>query len=214
MMASVMKARTPPRLVVLLSIAPFHLLILTALTSLPLPLLAGDLPLDNSGRVLCNAKNLAVKGKDSTGISNSVPRELQVGETRTIPAVCPAERYFQTGVIITPGAEYLFDSQGLWSDGGIVTDSDGWSGLFFQAWNRIPWRRFFLLSGSIGKSERHLFSIGRTRVWQAPTNLKEDKGKEIFLFANDWPGKKFIENNRAVPDTEGGPLRVSIRRLR
>jgi hypothetical protein len=177
----------------------------------PVPALAGKAPLDNTGRIQCDANGLISKDTLSSTSSSTVPHQLQVGETKTIPAICPAERYFPSGVLITPGAKYQIDSQGLWKDGWFVIGPQGWRGLLLEAWNRIPWRPFFELSGSIGQSEQHLFSIGRSRNWQAPSILSSAEENELFLFANDWPGK--MGNNRAVPDRKGGPLRVSIRRL-
>lgn len=160
----------------------------------PRAVLAGSAAFDNSGRIPCDQKGLiAAPWRASPDLP--APAELQPGAMATVPAVCPAERYFPTGVLLTPGATYQIDSQGLWRDG----------------WNRLHWQPFFQLGGAIGPSEQHLFSIGRGRRWTAPTTLPPDADRQLYLFANDWPG--MLHNNRSVPDEDGGPLRVTISRL-
>lgn len=176
----------------------------------PEALLAGSGPLDNSGRIPCDRRGLiAASWRHSPGLA--APGELPPGALATVPAVCPAERYFPTGVLLTPGATYQIDAQGLWQDGWIRVGPEGWPGLLLQAWNRLRWRPFFFLGGSMGPSEHHLFPIGRGRLWTAPTAVPPDADRQLYLFANDWPG--MLHNNRTVPDEEGGPLRVTISRI-
>jgi hypothetical protein len=184
-------------------------LILMAET-VPQGVLAGSGPLDNNGRVPCDSNGLiAASWKNDPGQRSAT--ELQPGAMATVPAVCPAERYFPTGVLLTPGATYQIEAQGLWQDGWIRVGPNGWPGLLLEAWNRLPWRRFFLLGGAIGRSEAQLFAIGRSRRWTAPVALSPEADRQLYLFANDWPGK--LQNNRSVADDKGGPLRVSITRL-
>lgn len=187
---------------------PIALLLMAG--SAPSGLLAGSEPFDNSGRIPCDAKGrIAPSGLETLG--QRTPAELPPGAMVTIPAVCPAERYFPTGVLITPGATYLIAAQGRWQDGWIRIGPNGWPGLLLEAWNRLPWKRFFLLGGAIGRSEAHLFPIGQNLRWTAPSTLDEGAASELYLFANDWPG--MLHNNRSVPDVKGGPLRVSITHL-
>ena len=175
-----------------------------------MPLHAGQAALDNHGRVSCDAEG-RIAASQRQALQTALPGELDVGATITIPAVCPAERYFPTGVLVTPGASYQISAQGKWQDGWIKVGAGGWNGLFLEAWNRLAWKPFFLLGGAIGASERQLFPIGAGRTWKAPISLAEKNNRQLYLFANDWPGK--YGNNRAVADSAGGPLRVSIRRL-
>lgn len=155
---------------------------------------SGRIPFDNSGRIPCDGQGLiALSGRDSAALP--APAELAPGAMATVPSVCPAERYFPTGVLLTPGATYQFDAQGLWRDG----------------WIRLRWQRFFLLGGAMGRSEQHLFAIGRGRRWTAPATLPADADRALYLFANDWPGMD--ANNRTVADENGGPLRVTISRI-
>ena len=187
---------------------PIALLLMVGST--PHGLRAGTEPLDNSGRIPCDAfGRIAPSGLDS--LEQRPPAELLPGAMVTVPAVCPAERYFPTGVLLTPGATYQIDAQGRWQDGWIRIGPNGWPGPIIEAWNRLPWKRFFLLGGAIGRSEAHLFPIGQSRRWTAPSTLAQVKNNELYLFANDWPG--MLHNNRSVPDVKGGPLRVSITRL-
>jgi hypothetical protein len=176
----------------------------------PEAVLAGSGPFDNSGRIPCDRQGLIdASWRNSPGLT--APTELHPGAMATVPAVCPAERYFPTGVLLTPGATYQIDAQGLWQDGWIRVGPEGWPGLLLQAWNRLRWKPFFFLGGSMGPSEHHLFPIGRGRLWTAPTTLPANADRQLYLFANDWPG--MLHNNRTVPDEEGGPLRVTISRI-
>lgn len=171
---------------------------------------AGSEPLDNSGRIPCDANGrIASAWKESPGQRPAA--ELSPGAMATVPSVCPAERYFPTGVRLTPGATYQIEAQGRWADGWIRIGPNGWPGLLLEAWNRLPWKRFFLLGGAIGRSEAQLFPIGQSQRWTAPSTLAPGEDRELYLFANDWPG--MLHNNRSVPDDQGGPLRVTITRL-
>jgi hypothetical protein len=178
--------------------------------SVPQGVLAGSAPLDNSGRIPCAPNGLIAPSWKKAQVQGSAA-ELQPGAMATVPAVCPGERYFPTGVLVTPGATYQIEAQGHWQDGWIRVGPNGWPGLLLEAWNRLRWKPFFLLSGAIGPSEEHLFAIGRSRRWSAPTIHAPEADRQLYLFANDWPG--MLENNRSVPDEKGGPLRVTIKRL-
>lgn len=186
------------------------LLLLTAGVAMPQALQAGFASLDNSGRVQCDERGL-IDASEREAQRSLLPVELTPGAMATIPAVCPAELHFPTGVIVTPGATYQIDSQGLWKDGWIKVGPEGWRGLLLEARNRLRWKPFFLLGGSIGQSDKHLFPIGRGRRWTAPSTLPLDSDRGLYLFANDWPG--MFHNNRTVLDSEGGPLRVTILRI-
>jgi hypothetical protein len=165
---------------------------------------------DNSSRIPCDSSG-RMELSWRNGIGRPAPAELQPGAMATVPSVCPAELYFPTSVLVTPGATYQIDAQGLWRDGWIRVGPNGWPGLILQAWNRLPWQPFFLLGGAIGPSEQHLFPIGRGRRWTAPSSLPQDANRQLYLFANDWRG--MLHNNRVVADEEGGPMRVTISRL-
>ena len=178
--------------------------------ALPHVIQAGSEPFDNRGRIGCDSKGLIADSKEKAKrLVSSV--ELLPGAMATVPAVCPAEKYFPTGVMLTPGATYQIDAQGLWMDWWIKVGPEGWPGLLLQAWNRLRWKPFFMLVGSIGKSDDHLIPIGRGRRWIAPSTLRLDSDRNLYLFANDWLG--LLHNNRSVPDDEGGPLRVTISRI-
>lgn len=189
---------------------PLSLALSAAVVALPHVIQAGSAPFDNSGRIKCDGRGLIVSSERQAQ-RLVFPVELSPGGMATVPAVCPAEPYFPTGVILTPGATYQIDAQGLWKDGWIKVGPEGWPGLLLQAWNRLRWKPFFLLGGSIGQSDHHLFPIGRGRRWTAPSTLRLDEDRRLYLFANDWPG--MLHNNRSIPDDEGGPLRVTISRI-
>lgn len=190
--------------------ALYNLILLASIAAMPQALQAGSAPFDNTGRIQCNDSGL-IDASLPKAQRTLLPVELTPGDMATIPAVCPAEPYFPTGVMVTPGATYQIDAQGLWKDGWIKVGPEGWRGLLLEAGNRLRWRPFFLISGSIGQSDDHLFPIGRSRRWTAPSSLPQDSDRRLFLFANDWPG--MLHNNRPVRDSDGGPLRVTIRRI-
>lgn len=195
-----------------LRFASLCLLLMLCLLGAPAQVKAGNAPLRNDGRLICNEAGLIAAEQPSKVAKHQTPRELQVGEMLSIPSVCPAEHYFPTGILITAGGEYLINAQGRWQDAWITAGPSGWPGFVLQAWNRIPWQRFFMLGGAVGKSESHLFPIGVMTKWQAPNDIDVASDRELFLFANDWPRK--YGNNREAPGSKGGPLRVSVKRLR
>lgn len=182
-----------------------------ALLAMPQPLLAGTTPFDNNGRLRCDSNGL-IDRSDPIALEQKAPMELEPGAIATIPSVCPAERYFPSGVIVTPGATYQISAQGLWKDGWITVGAQGWWGLLFEAWNRLPWKPFFLLGGSIGQSDQKAFPIGLGRRWIAPNSLPSMTDRQLYFFANDWPSK--LQNNRTVSDTAGGPMRVTVLRIK
>jgi len=137
-------------------------------------------------------------------------RELEVGEWRIIGEVCPREKFFPTSVLLTPGATYEISADGLWKDLWIRSRPEGWWFPPFQPFNRIPWHRMFVLSGSVGPTLEHAFVIGRQTTWTAPMVLPEGMGAELQLFPNDWDSK--YDNNRSLPPAQGGPMRVTILR--
>ena len=151
-------------------------------------------------------------GKLSEAAKKQLPtkRELEVGEWRIIGEVCPREKFFPTSVLLTPGATYEISAVGLWKDQWIRTGPEGWWFPPFHPFNRIPWRRMFVLSGSVGPTLQHAFVIGRETSWTAPMLLPEGMSAELQLFPNDWDSK--YNNNRSLPSDQGGPMRVTIQR--
>ena len=175
---------------------------------------AGTQPFDNLPSIPCSQANPA--GNDhsqAATVSPNVPEpkhQLDIGEWLIIPNICPEVLYFPTSLTISPGATYQFSAQGKWKDNFIRCGPEGWPGLFLQAFNRIAWQRMFLLCGSIGKTDKYAFPIGRRRNWIAPLNVDENNN-ELCLFANDWMA--LYDNNKALTEQEGGPMRVSIQRI-
>ncbi len=151
-------------------------------------------------------------GKLSEAARKQLPaaRELEVGEWRIIGEVCPREKFFPTSVVLTPGASYVISAVGRWKDLWIRTGPEGWWFPPFHPFNRIPWHRMFVLSGSIGPSLEHAFVIGRQTTWTAPMVLPEGIGAELMLFPNDLESMYY--NNRSLAPAQGGPMRVTILR--
>jgi hypothetical protein len=151
-------------------------------------------------------------GKLSEAARKLLPaaRELKVGEWRIIGEVCPREMFFPTSVLLTPGATYEISAVGRWKDLWIRTGPEGWWFPPFHPFNRIPWHRMFVLSGSVGPTLEHAFVIGRQKIWTAPMVLPVGMGAELRLFPNDL--ESMYDNNRSLPPAQGGPMRVTILR--
>jgi hypothetical protein len=136
---------------------------------------------------------------------------LSVQESRQMP-VDPGALYCPTGLKVAPGQRCWFLASGKWRDGWLCTcGPNGWPGGPFEAFNRLPWHRFFLLCGTVGEDDARAFPIGEGREWWVPEAAGGLDDRRLFLFANDWRG--FYFNNHAVPPEKGGPLTVTITRL-
>lgn len=113
-----------------------------------------------------------------------------------------------TGPEVAPGQRYEFPATGKWQDGWIPPcDPNGWWGGPLQAFNRMPWKRLFLLCGTVGEDDTLAFTIGVEREWVAPAEVAGLTDRRLFLFANDWRSR--YHNNRIVPPEKGGPLTVT-----
>lgn len=135
---------------------------------------------------------------------------LKPNETATVLSVNPKCKYFPTLLNVEPGETYAFTSQGRWKDGGIATSPTGWNGIIANFFNRVRGRNFFYLCGSIGKTDKTSFPIGKEREWTVPSDLTK-ASSSLYLFPNDWNGQWFRDNNASLAAT---PLQVTIRRLR
>ena len=178
--------------------------------------LAVEDPVTISSAISCNSKSLGAANRPGGGSSQpslhyiESARELSVGERRVIDEICPQAKFFSTQILLTPGATYKITSEGKWKDGQMKgVGPEGWWFLPFHPFNRIPFRRMFILSGSVGASLKHAFIIGRDKTWTAPATLRRDR--VLMLFPNDWDSK--YGNNRSLGPLEGGPLRVTITRI-
>lgn len=85
---------------------------------------------------------------------------------------------------------------------------NGWPGWPLQAFNRLPWHRFFLLCGTVGQNDAQAFPIGEGREWGVPEAVGGLADRRLFLFANDC--RSFYRNNHVAPPEKGGPLTVII----
>ena len=121
--------------------------------------------------------------------------------------VDPSLLFCPSGIEVVPGAHYRFEASGKWKDGFIIQGPGGWHGFLLQARNRLPWKPFFLLCGTVGQALDHAFPIGQQRDWIAPPTVSGSSDRQLYFFANDWPGMYW--NNRRVPED---PLTVTITR--
>jgi len=138
-------------------------------------------------------------------------RPLLLLETRSVD-VNPRSLYHPSDIEITPGARYHFESSGKWKDGWLPPcAADGWHGFLLQAWNRLPWKPFFLLCGTVGQNLDQAFAIGLRQDWSASPDIAQQADRQLYFFANDWPSR--YHNNKALPPEDGGPLQVAVTRL-
>ena len=130
--------------------------------------------------------------------------------------VDPRNPDFPTHIAVKADEKYFFKAKGCWKDGFLECGPNGWGPNWnpFAYKNRIKCQPLFLLCGNVGKNDDYAFSIGDRYTWTVPSkfnNLKPEDRK-LYLFANDWETR--YENNTALKPKEGGPLKVTIYRLK
>ena len=137
---------------------------------------------------------------------------------KKIPNLNPSKRDFSTGIEVEVDAEYFFLAEGCWQDWFIRCGPNGWGPKWkaFTYKNRIKGQPFFILYGNVGKSndEDLVFCIGDKYRWSVPEKVKQLENRELYLFANDWPTDSAYKNNKELEPDQGGPLKVTIYRLK
>ena len=102
------------------------------------------------------------------------------------------EKWNPTGIMVSTGKRYSLRAEGIWIDGGIRADANGFSSDDAPAisrWllrateskRRLPSERWFCLIGTIGRDPRRAFRIGTL----LPEWVADGPGGELFCFAND-----------------------------
>jgi hypothetical protein len=137
---------------------------------------------------------------------------------KTIDNVDPSIRNFPTGMDVESDAHYFFLAEGCWKDWFLRCGPNGWGPKWkaFTYRNRIKGQPFFMLCGNIGKSndENLMFCIGDKNTWSVPEKVNELEDRQLYLFANDWPTDSAYENNEELEPDQGGPLKLTIYRLK
>lgn len=144
---------------------------------------------------------------------------LSVNEKHTV-IVDPTLHYSPTDLLVSPGEEYEFLATGKWADASIQCDANGWITNDWKQWylapgialNRLRFHPYFLLCGNLAKKESTNFAIGIQRTIPIRGHKNGEGPFELFLFANDIC--KMYGNNKALDEGEGGPMRVSIQRIK
>ena len=174
---------------------------------------AADEPFVNGPTINCLAYSASPSATNA-----EVPaswHELGVGEWRVIDNLCPQVKHFPTGVILSPGAVYRISAVGKWRDGFLPpVGPNGWNGWILTIGNRIRLKPMFMLSASIGMDDKWLYSIGANKDFTTPSTLPVESSHHLYLFANDLSSDGFYANNREATPAEGGPMRVTIRRIK
>ncbi|MEJ2455391.1 MAG: hypothetical protein P8103_14715 [Candidatus Thiodiazotropha sp.] len=151
-----------------------------------------------------------------TGMERSVSdislASLAVNETRVVENIDPAVRNYPTGILVEEGAQYEIEPDGKWIDWFWPCGPEGWGNWFpLKYLNRKHGKPFFLLCGSIGKSdaEELSFCFDEGKPWHVPDRLEDNEDHQLYLFANDVP---FAYGNNRKCTSE--PLKVAITRRR
>jgi hypothetical protein len=142
----------------------------------------------------------------------------------TIPNLNPGEHNFSTGIELEADVEYYFQAEGCWKDWFLRCGPNGWgpkwNPLAYSSRMRIKGQPFFMLCGNVGKSEDKDFNffIGNENRWMLADEIKEKfdnlEDRQLYLFANDWDTKEALSNNATLESDQGGPMQVSIYRLK
>lgn len=101
-----------------------------------------------------------------------------------------AERWNNTGIVVSRSRRYLIEAAGSWVDSTIETEADGYSldelGRFQRyvlrlgsRWRRMRGARYFALIGAIDQRDATQFVIGRRYNGSPPAD------GELTCFAND-----------------------------
>jgi hypothetical protein len=141
---------------------------------------------------------------------DSLMLTLNINETSPPIVVNPRDRFFPSGIEITPGAQYQFQAEGKWKDAWIVCGAEGWRSVL-TGLNRLPGQPIFSLCGTVGKNLDHVFHIGKDCDWGLSAEFVGLPDRQLYCFANDWPFMYW--NNISLSAKEGGPLCVTIKRL-
>ena len=121
---------------------------------------------------------------------------MNVGESVTV-VIYARDRWNSTGVSLEAGAEYHFESSGIWFDSRYRATADGYSTpTWFHGVNErflnFPGANWCSLIGSLDKRRANFFLIGRH------CNLTPTVSGELLCFANDAPWLRW--NNRGEVD--------------
>ena len=126
--------------------------------------------------------------------------------------VDPGQLHYPTGINVEVGELYHFEAEGQWLDWIIPCGPKGWGSWFpLNYFNRQRGEAFFLLCGNVGKNDHISFHIGKGSEWTIPQEVNALPDRQLYLFANDWSCA--YGNNKWLPTTRGGPLKVTITRL-
>lgn len=136
--------------------------------------------------------------------------DLTHGESITLD-VDPCTLYTPAGIKVQPGQSFSFTANGKWKDWFIPCDYRGWGGGWLTRFARVKGQPLFRLCASIGKDDCTAFPVDTSQRWTVPDSLPPDGDRQLFLFANDL--RWMYWNNRALGEAEGGPLRVSMKRV-
>jgi len=139
-----------------------------------------------------------------------------IAETYPPIEVDPAKYNSATEIIVEAGEEYIFEAEGCWRDWFITCGPNGWGPKWnpLAVINRMRWQPFFMLCGNIGECEdkEFTFCIGDKTQWKVPAQVEGVENRRLYLFTNDWRCK--YGNNKALAPKDGGPLKVTIYRLK
>ena len=145
---------------------------------------------------------------------------LKVNESIT-REIDPGEKHCSTGLAVKAEERYTFKAEGQWLDWYIACGPDGWGHWNpLKFFNRLRGKPFFLLCGNVGKDDRFAFAAYSSQSksgeceWPVPEEVNTLSDPQLYMFANDWPYQWAYRNNKSLPPKKGGPLVVTITRLK
>jgi hypothetical protein len=154
-----------------------------------------------------------VAGAYTTKPEKPVPEDATILKELEVD---PRNLHFPTDIDVEAGAQYFFQAKGCWKDWFLECGPNGWGPDWnpFAAKNRVRWKPLFLLCGNVGKKDDRTFCIGDRYTWTVPSEVNDldPEDRKLYLFANDWETR--YGNNEALEPKEGGPLKVTIYRLK
>jgi hypothetical protein len=160
---------------------------------------------------LVKSSEMSLTGMERS-ISDDPPASLDISKTHVVKDIDPAVRNYPTGILVEEGAQYEIDPKGKWIDWFWPCGPNGWGNWCpLKYLNRKHGKPFFLLCGSIGKSDADnlSFCFVKGQTWHVPDKLDDIEDRQLYLFANDVP---FAYGNNRKCRSE--PLIVTITRLR
>lgn len=108
--------------------------------------------------------------------------------------ISSSEQWVDTGIDVAKGRVYRYVASGVWKDGSIKTDADGYEIWYLRPFGilkRVNHAKWFQLIITIGKDLEYIVPLGRSGTFSAPSSGR------VWAFAND-AGFRYGNNSGSV----------------